>query len=50
MLTVFRTWMERYFADEEAVLVALILIVSIFVIVTFGVVLAPMITAVIIAF
>lgn len=50
MLSVFKGWMERYFADEEAVLVAVILISSIAIIVTLGVVLAPMITAVIIAF
>jgi len=50
MLTVFKSWMERYFADEEAVLVAVILIVSIFLLATLGSVLAPMITAVIIAF
>lgn len=50
MLKVFRSWMERYFADEEAVLVAVILLVSILVIATLGAVLAPMITAIIIAF
>ena len=50
MLKVFRSWMERYFADEEAVLVAVILVASMLVIATLGAVLAPMITAVIIAF
>jgi len=50
MLKVFRSWMERYFADEEAVLVAVILVASIVIIATLGAVLAPMITAVIIAF
>lgn len=50
MLKVFRSWMERYFADEEAVLVAVILIASIIILATLGPVLAPMITAVIIAF
>lgn len=50
MIQVFSQWIERYFADEEAVLVALIIIVSLFVIVTMGVVLAPMFSAVIIAF
>ncbi len=50
MFNVFSTWIERYFAEEEAVLVAVILIVSVVIIVTLGVVLAPMITAVIIAF
>lgn len=50
MIQVFSQWIERYFADEEAVLVALIIIVSLFVIITMGVVLAPMFSAVIIAF
>jgi len=50
MLKVFRNWMERYFADEEAVLVAVILVASIVVLATLGAVLAPMITAVVIAF
>ena len=50
MLRVFKTWMERYFADEEAVLVAVLLIASFFVLVTLGVTLAPVITAIIIAF
>ncbi|MFT7558459.1 MAG: putative permease [Flavobacteriales bacterium] len=50
MLIVFRRWMERYFADEEAVLVAVLLALSIGIIVTIGDVLAPMISALIIAF
>ncbi len=50
MFKVFRTWMERYFADEEAVLVAVLLIAGFAILVTLGVVLAPMITALIIAF
>jgi putative permease len=50
MLRVFRRWMERYFADEEAVLVVVLLAVSVLIVVNFGVVLAPMIAAVIIAF
>lgn len=50
MLRIFNTWLERYFADEEAVLVAVIIIASLFVILTMGVVLAPMFAALIIAF
>lgn len=50
MIRIFQTWMERYFADEEAVLVAVILVVGMVVLVTMGVVLAPMIAAIIIAF
>lgn len=42
--------MERYFADEEAVLVAVLLVAGFFILVTLGVVLAPAITAIIIAF
>lgn len=50
MLRVFKTWMERYFADEEAVLVAVLLIAGFAIVVTMGGVLAPVITALIIAF
>lgn len=50
MFVVFNRWLERYFADEEAVLVAVILVASLVIILTMGVVLAPMISAVIIAF
>ena len=50
MINVFKRWLERYFADEEAVLVAVLLVASVIIIVTMGVVLAPMIAAVIIAF
>lgn len=50
MFVVFQNWMERYFADEEAVLVAVLLVVGFAIVIQLGVVLAPMITAVIIAF
>ena len=50
MLKVFHRWIERYFAEEEAVLVAVILVVSFAIVLSMGVVLAPMISAVIIAF
>ncbi len=50
MLTIFRNWMERYFADEEAVLLAVLLTVGTIVILTMGNILAPMIASVIIAF
>lgn len=50
MFVVFNRWLERYFADEEAVLVAVILVASLVVMLTMGVVLAPMLSAVIIAF
>lgn len=50
MIKVFKGWLERYFADEEAVIVALMIIVGIVLVVTMGSVLAPMISAIIIAF
>lgn len=50
MIKVFERWVDRYFADEEAILIAVLLVVSVTVLVTLGVVLAPMITAIIIAF
>lgn len=50
MINIFQRWMERYLADEEAVLVLLILIAGMIIVVTLGVVLAPMIAALIIAF
>lgn len=50
MKQVFKRWIDRYFADEEAILIVVLLVASIFVLVTLGVVLAPMIAAIIIAF
>jgi len=50
MINVFKGWLERYFADEEAVLVAILIAVGLAIIVTLGDVLAPMISALIIAF
>ncbi len=50
MIRILNRWLERYFADEEAVLVALMIIVSMVVVIYMGMVLAPMISAVIIAF
>ncbi len=50
MLNILRGWFDRYFADEEALLLTLLLISGLVVIVTMGTVLAPMIASVIIAF
>ncbi len=50
MRKVIHTWIERYFADEEPVLLGVLLAVGLLVIVTMGVTLAPVITAVVIAF
>lgn len=50
MINIFQRWMERYLADEEAVLVLVILVAGLAIVITLGVVLAPMIAAMIIAF
>ncbi len=50
MIKIFQNWLERYFGDEEAVLVAVILVASMLIVASMGVVLAPMIAAIILAF
>lgn len=50
MLHVFRTWIEKYFSNEEALLLVLILIASWVILVTLGPIIAPMIAGIIIAF
>jgi putative permease len=50
MLKILRSWIDRYFGEEETVLLALLLVVSFVVILTMGAILAPVIAAVIIAF
>lgn len=50
MLTIVRSWVDRYFADEEAILLAILLTVGTVIILTMGTILAPMIASVIIAF
>ena len=50
MIKVFGRWLDRYFAEEEAVLVAVLLVAAIAIVMTLGVVLAPMFTALILAF
>lgn len=50
MLKIVRSWVDRYFSDEEAVLLVVIIAVSLVVILTMGAVLAPMIASIIIAF
>ena len=50
MIGIFNRWIDRYFADEEAVIVALMLVAGLATIIFLGVVLAPMISAIIIAF
>ena len=50
MQQVLKKWLSRYFADEEALLLLLILAASLALIVTLGGVLAPVIASVIVAF
>lgn len=50
MIKVLSRWVERYFAEEEAILVAVLIISSLAILLTLGNVLAPMIAAIIISF
>ncbi len=50
MWKVLESWVDRYFADEEAVLLSLFLIGAIVAIATMGEILAPLLAALIIAF
>ncbi|WIO73360.1 AI-2E family transporter [Porticoccaceae bacterium LTM1] len=50
MKQVFDNWINRYFGDKEAVLLALMLIAALVMVLTMGQVLAPLVTAIIIAF
>ncbi|MCV6615153.1 MAG: AI-2E family transporter [Cellvibrionaceae bacterium] len=50
MIKIFQNWMDRYFSDEETVLLLLILALGLLVVVTMGAILAPMIASIIIAF
>ncbi|WP_152221591.1 AI-2E family transporter [Pseudomonas sp. SCB32] len=50
MLKVLQDWMQRYFSDEEAIVLAVILVLGFSVILTFGGMLAPVLAAMVIAF
>ncbi len=50
MIPIFRSWMDRYFHNEETVLVIVLLAISFLVIWTLGDVLGPVLAAIIIAF
>ena len=50
MLTIVRGWINRYFSQEEVVLLTLLLLVAMIVLATLGGVLAPVLAAVVIAF
>jgi putative permease len=48
--TIFTSWIERYFSDEEAIIMLLVLVAGFAAIIWFGRMLAPFFTALIIAF
>lgn len=50
MWKVLGTWVDRYFGEEEAVLVSILLLVALVVVVTMGAILAPFIAALVFAF
>lgn len=50
MLNVFRSWIEKYFSNEEALLLVIILVAAWIVLITLGPIIAPVIAGVIIAF
>lgn len=50
MLKVLQDWMQRYFSDEEAIVLAVILGLGFTVILAFGGMLAPVLAAMVIAF
>ena len=50
MLKVLQGWMQRYFSDEEAVVLAVILALGFTVILAFGSMLAPVLAAMVVAF
>lgn len=50
MINVFKKWAKRYLADEEAILLILLLAIGFAAIITMGGILAPVITSVIVAF
>ncbi|GAA5526030.1 hypothetical protein Maes01_02619 [Microbulbifer aestuariivivens] len=50
MLNIVRNWVNRYFSQEEVVLLSLLLLAALLVLATLGEVLAPVLAAIIIAF
>ena len=50
MLNIFRSWTNRYFYDEEAILLLILLVVGLVLVVTMVTILAPMIASIILAF
>lgn len=50
MYSIFRTWIDRYLAKEEAVLLILMMAAAVIILMTIGDILAPVIASIIIAF
>lgn len=50
MYSIFRNWINRYFAKEEAVLLILMMVAAVIILMTLGGILAPLIASIIIAF
>jgi putative permease len=50
MIRLFKSWMERYFSDEEALFLLLLLVAGLVIIISLGHVLAPVIGSVIVAY
>lgn len=50
MITIFKGWIDRYFSNEEAVLLIVLIVASLVIVLTMGAILAPMIASIIIAF
>ncbi|MDE1462341.1 AI-2E family transporter [Spartinivicinus poritis] len=50
MLNVFKGWLARYFSDEEAILLTLLLVIGFAIILTMGSILAPVLASAVLAF
>jgi putative permease len=50
MITVFRSWVQRYFSDEQAVVLAVLLALGFAIVIGFGGKLAPLLTGVVFAY
>ena len=50
MFDVMRGWIDRFLSEKEAVLLAVILVVSSIVVLTMGKILAPLLTGIVLAY
>ncbi|PIE43644.1 MAG: AI-2E family transporter [Gammaproteobacteria bacterium] len=50
MINIVKTWIDKYFSDEQAVILFFLLVASVVVIVSFGAIMAPVIASIVIAF